>query len=153
MQHARRLLATMAALTAAGLSSASAPAAPPQALPSKKATLATFAGAWAGHTRGLKISRGGRAREFIDDGCCDQIIRLQYKLSRVQGTATRASARIRVTRVRVLDRSAFSTRSPAPHRGQTSRLTLRHGVITDHLFVGGVTYCDYAQQLKGTCGA
>jgi hypothetical protein len=37
---------------------------------SDKATLATFAGGWGGHGRGLSITKAGLGREGINSGCC-----------------------------------------------------------------------------------
>jgi hypothetical protein len=117
----------------------------------KKATLATFAGDWAGHTRGLTITRGGHARESIGSGCCDPVVDLALTLSHPRGNSHIASVAVRVTSVQVHDASAYSSSYPAPQVGQTGRLELRHGVITEP--VTGTNYCNVRTQAKGTCGA
>jgi len=56
---------------------------------------------------------------------------------RVTGTPGVADARIRVTSVRILDRSALFVYPP--HAGELGTLRLRHGVVTDS--ITGVVYC------------
>src|SRR4051812_22320631 len=56
------------------------------------ATLATFAGTWEGHTRGLKITRAGEGTESIYAGCCHFGIAIHFQLSRPQGTSHAATA-------------------------------------------------------------
>jgi hypothetical protein len=116
-----------------------------------KATLKTFAGTWVGHTRGLAITRKGRAKEAIGDGCCDPVITLRFRLSHVRGTTHRASARARVTAVHVHDRRDFPKGSPPPHKGEVRRIRLKHGVITERLTK--TTYCDMKAAKTGVCGA
>jgi hypothetical protein len=53
---------------------------------SDKATLATFAGHWQGHGRGVIIAKDGRASESIYTGCCHLAIAVQFQLSRPRGT-------------------------------------------------------------------
>jgi hypothetical protein len=145
-----RWLLTIAALAALMLAT-SAPAAPPRFHAARHATLRTFAGTWFGHTRSLVITRHGFARESIGDGCCDPVIDLKFRLSRVQGTTKDATARARVTAVRVRDHSAYSKKHPPPHVGEVRRIRLRHGVIHEH--ITGTTYCNRATGRKGVCGA
>jgi hypothetical protein len=114
---------------------------------SHKATRATFAGTWYGHTRSLKISRKGRARERIDDGCCRRAIALRFRLSHVRGTRAHASALARVTAVHVYEKGS----SPPPHVGERRRLRLRHGVIKEPFT--HTNYCNMKADLKGYCGA
>jgi hypothetical protein len=116
-----------------------------------KATLRTFAGTWYGHTRSLKITRKGRAKESIGDGCCHPVIDLRLRLSKPRGTRRRASVRARVTWVKVRDKSYFSKKHPAPHVGQRRRMRLRNGVIKERLT--GATYCNSKASDKGICGA
>jgi hypothetical protein len=116
-----------------------------------RATLATFAGQWSGHTRGLTILRSGTAHESIGSGCCDEVIRLDLKLSDPRGTSRRASARVRIVKVRILDAEAYSGSQKAPRVGQVGTLRLRDGVITEPFTK--TNYCNKAAGLKGDCGA
>jgi hypothetical protein len=116
-----------------------------------RATLATFAGGWNGHTRHLVITRSGHAREYIDDGCCHPVIDLMFRLSRPHGTLKIAAATATATAVWVRDRSAFTKAFPAPRVGEQRTLRLRNGVITETLT--GAKYCDDRAAAKGTCGA
>jgi hypothetical protein len=117
----------------------------------QKATRATFAGTWYGHTRGLTISRKGRAKESIDDGCCTHVIDLRFRLSHIRGTSSHASARARVTAVHVRDHRYFSKSNPPPHIGERRRLRLAHGVIKEPFTK--TNYCTLKADLKGYCGA
>ncbi len=121
---------------------------------SAKASLATFAGSWGGHTRSLTITRDGQAVESIGDGCCDPLIDLKFRLSAVSGTKENATARITVTGVTVRDPQAF-TNDPVPEVGQTGRLSLKNGVITQSLvgWLTGVTFCNGAAAARSVCGA
>lgn len=115
-------------------------------------TLMTFAGTWIGHTRMLKISRKGFAREHINAGCCDPVLDLWFRLSHVRGTTSRANATVRVTKVHVLDPSAYTPGYGPPHVGETGILSLnKHGVITEPLTQ--TTYCDATADTTGACGA
>jgi hypothetical protein len=117
----------------------------------RKATLATFAGLWIGHTRALTIKPDGRGRESIGDGCCDPIIDLDFRLSRPSGTTQNATATATVTAVKVHDRSVYTKTQPAPRIGETRTVRLKGGVITDELT--GADYCDARAENDGTCGA
>jgi len=116
-----------------------------------KATNATFAGMWIGHTRTLRIKPSGDASEWIDDGCCDHIVDLSFRLTQFDGTPTKAVARGTVTRVVVADPAGFDQNHPAPVVGETITLRLTGGVLIDLLT--NATYCDNAEGSKGTCGA
>jgi hypothetical protein len=116
-----------------------------------RATRATFAGTWYGHTRSLTISRKGRAKESIDDGCCTHVIDLRFRVSHIRGTASHASARARVTAVHVHDHSYYSKSNPPPHVGERRRLRLGNGVIKEPFTQ--TTYCSTKADLKGYCGA
>jgi hypothetical protein len=146
----RRAVAPAAAALAVAAAASIAHAAPPQPA-TEQATLATFAGDWAGHTRALTITRSGHAKESIGDGCCDPIVDLRLRLSRPRGDRHVASVAVRVTFVRIHDPSVYSRSYPAPHVGQRGRLKLRYGVITDS--VTGANYCNARAQTRGTCGA
>jgi hypothetical protein len=116
-----------------------------------RATLATFAGTWFGHTRSLKITRGGVARESIGSGCCDPVVDLRLKLSHPRGTNHVASVVVRVTSVVIHDPSAFSSSFAAPHVGQTGRFKLRNGVIAES--ITATNYCNQATKEPLNCGA
>jgi hypothetical protein len=111
-----------------------------------RASLATFAGGWGGHTRGLQIARDGRARESVDDGCCTRVYDLAFRILSVTGTVTRATATYRVT--------AYLRHSGGPRlrAGELGRLELRDGIVSNDLT--GVYYCsDPAWGATGACGA
>ena len=114
-----------------------------------RATLETFSGSWIGHTRSLIVSKSGRAKESIGDGCCDPIADLTFVVTSPRGDIRNARADIRVTSVRVHNPGAYS--GSAPHVGQRGTLVLRDGVM--HEPVGGATYCDWETGGKGVCGA
>lgn len=156
LRGARRLvpaitMATIAAIwvvpTASGRPSTTASA---SAAATRRATLATFAGYWGGHTRYLKITPGGSAKESIGDGCCHPLVDLRLELSHPRGTVHVASVAIRVTSVKVHDRNAYKGSYDPPFPGQVSRMRLRYGVLTDP--ITRATYCNEAQDRKGTCG-
>jgi hypothetical protein len=111
-----------------------------------RATLATFAGMWVGHTRQLFITRAGRAREHIDDGCCIPVMDVYFRLSRPRGTSRAATATATATAVRVLEKGVR-----APHVGEIGTLRLRTGVITESLT--GTTYCNGHPRPGWACGA
>lgn len=111
----------------------------------------TFVGTWSGHTRSLQISRTGVGRESIGAGCCDPVIDLRFRLSRAAGTRRHGTATIRLTYVRVRDPTAYSQKHPPPRVGETGRLVLRNGVITESLTQ--TTYCDARAARRGVCGA
>lgn len=142
------------AIAAASLSSV-AEAAPADAgagaTAASHATLRTFAGTWYGHTRSLKITSKGVATESVGSGCCNPVIDLAFRLSHPRGTSSNASATARVVAVDVHDDGAFTNSDPAPRVGQTKRLRLRDGVITEPFT--GTNYCNRRSGRKGTCGA
>src|SRR5215213_2885491 len=142
------IAATAASVSASGAASTDGSGA---AAAAHRATKRTFAGFWVGHTRFLKITRRGRAKERIDDGCCNPVIDLKLRLSHPRGTSRRASIRARVTEVHVRDHSYFSRKNPPPHVGQRGRLRLRHGVIRER--ITGTIYCGPRASRKGRCGA
>jgi hypothetical protein len=117
----------------------------------RRATLASFAGTWYGHTRLLKITRTGLATESVNSGCCDHAITFKMRLSHPRGTTSVGSVLARVVAVRVFNPADFSKAFPPPKVGQTRRMTLRHGVIVDPFL--RTTYCDMAADMKGYCGA
>src|SRR5437764_4937785 len=114
-----------------------------------KATLATFAGTWQGHGRGLTITRGGFAKESIYFGA-DFVLAMEFRLSRPRGTPRAATATATVTALRIGDRRVFTTANPAPHVGESRTIRLREGVITETL--SGANYCS-PRAKHWVCGA
>jgi hypothetical protein len=103
------------------------------------ATLASFAGTWQGHTRGLVISRAGVGRESIFSGCCTLGLGVRFQLSDPKGTASAATARATVTAVRIGRGTTFMKGDPRPRVGKTGTIRLKDGVITETLT--GIKYC------------
>ena len=123
-----------------------------------KATLATFTGTWQGHGRTLKIAPRGNAEERISLGLGHFVIALRFHLSRPRGTPHDAMATATVTAVRLGNTRAFTAAHPPPHVGESRRIRLRDGVITDTLT--GANYCSptarhwmSGQWLDAGCGA
>jgi hypothetical protein len=104
-----------------------------------KATAGPFAGHWWGHTRGLDITRDGRGREVVDDGCCYRVVTLRFRVLNASGTPTKAVATIKVTFARVDEKVFADLHRRVPRVGQIGTLRLRHGVVTDELTK--VTFC------------
>lgn len=91
-----------------------------------RASLATFAGSWGGHTRGMRITSGGVGLEVTDSGCCSRVYRMTFQILSVSGALTEAAAVYRVTSFKRYDRTV-----PRLHRGQIGKLVLRNGIVTD----------------------
>lgn len=108
----------------------------------QRATLATFAGTWYGHTRSLRITRTGLATESIGAGCCNHAITFTMRLSDPSGTTSVGSVLTRVVAVLEVNPADFNRASPTPEVGQTGQMTLRHGVIVDPFL--HADYCDMA---------
>src|SRR5438067_3242872 len=104
-----------------------------------KATLATFTGTWQVHGRTLKITQAGNAEEWISLGLGHFVIALRFQLSRPRGTARDALATTTVTAVRLGNTSAFTAAHPPPRVGESRKIRLRDGVITERLT--GAHYC------------
>ena len=104
-----------------------------------KAKLATFAGGWQAHARSLIITRTGDAQEWLSLGLNDFVVEMRFHLSRPKGTPHDATATATVTAVRIGDRRVFTAVHPAPHVGESFRIRLRNGVITEPLT--GAIYC------------
>ena len=117
----------------------------------RPATVATFAGYWAGHTRGLQITRTGSATEHVNDGCCHAVIDIRYVLSQPRGVTSDATVRIRVTAVRLYNRAIYWKTGPKPYVGQVARLRLKEHVITDP--VTDTIFCGPRARPIGRCGA
>jgi hypothetical protein len=92
------------------------------------ATLATFAGGWGGHTRGLSITSTGRGRESANDGCCRRVYQLTFQTLSVKGTLTRATAVYRVTSFKRYERGVRKL-----HVGELGKLVLKNGIVTNKL--------------------
>lgn len=112
-----------------------------------RATLATFAGEWGGHTRGLSITSAGQGREGADDGCCTRVYQLTFQILSVKGTLTRAIAVYRV--------AAFKRYEGGVRRlrvGDVGKLVLKNGIVTNTLT--GDFFCSGpAWGATGACGA
>lgn len=115
--------------------------------PAPTAGLATFAGAWGGHTRSLSITASGRGREAADDGCCTPEYRMSFRILSVSGTLTRATAVYRVVTYERLDRHLRAVRA-----GALGKLLLRNGVLSNTL-TGDYFCSDVAWGATGACGA
>jgi hypothetical protein len=115
--------------------------------PAPPASLATFVGAWGGHTRGLSIEPNGRGSEFVDDGCCTRSYQTTFQILSVSGTVTRAHAVYRV-----ISFTRHENEVKARHKGDVGILLLRNGIVTNTLT--GVYFCsDPAWGTTGACGA
>jgi hypothetical protein len=120
---------------------------PARKRPAPQASLATFAGYWGGHTRGLRITAGGRGLEYADSGCCFRVYRMTFQILSVSGTLTRATAVYRVTSFKRFDRHV-----PRLHLGRVGKLRLRNGIVTNTLTAD--YFCsDPAWGATGACGA
>lgn len=93
-----------------------------------RATLATFAGRWGGHTRGLSLTSTGRGRVSSDAGCCTHVYELTFKILSVTGTLTRATAVYRVATFR-----RYESRVRGLHVGDLGKLVLKNGIVTNAL--------------------
>jgi hypothetical protein len=111
------------------------------------ATLATFAGAWGGHTRGLSITASGRGRESANAGCCSRVYQLTFQILSVNGTLTRAAAVYRVASFKRFEGGARRL-----HVGDIGKLVLKNGIVTNTLtrdfFCSGPAW-----GATGVCGA
>jgi hypothetical protein len=115
--------------------------------PPLPASLATFAGGWGGHTRGLSVTSSGRGSESANDGCCRRVYELTLQILSVSGTLTRATAVYRVTSFRRYDSGVRRL-----HVGDVGKLLLRNGIVTNALtrdfFCSGPAW-----GATGACGA
>jgi hypothetical protein len=120
--------------------------APGSKRPTPRASLATFAGLWVGHTRRLGISSGGRGIEDADDGCCDPQYLLRFQILSVSGTLTRATALYRVTSFKRHHQHIARLRP-----GQIGRLLLKNGIVTNTLTQD--SFCSDPASGATGCGA
>lgn len=114
--------------------------------PAPAATLATFAGAWGGHTRGLSITASGRGDESADDGCCSREYRLTFRIVSVSGTLTRATALYRV-----LGFMRYEGVTGGIRVGELGKLVLKDGIVTNTLTDD--YFCSGPGWATGACGA
>jgi hypothetical protein len=119
-------------------------------VPPTTVSLSTFAGNWGGHDRGLVIGRTGVGFEQVNSGCCPPSFKMTFRIYRPRHTPRGAGATLRVTAV-YAPKGRYAVRRPLPHVGQTTTITLRHGVLVEPLT--GNNYCDGAAQSVGKCGA
>lgn len=111
------------------------------------ASLATFAGGWGGHGRGLTITPSGAGSEGTNDGCCTRVYALRFRILSVRGTVTNATATYRVTAFRRYNKEVARS-----HVGEVGRLVLRNGIVTNSLT--RVYFCsEPAWGATGACGA
>jgi hypothetical protein len=112
-----------------------------------QASLATFAGYWGGHTRGLRITSGGRGVEGANDGCCLRLYHMTFQILSVSGTLTRATAAYRVTSFK-----RYDPHEPRLRIGQVGKILLKNGIVTNTLT--GDYFCSTpAWGATGACGA
>jgi hypothetical protein len=119
-----------------------------------KATLDTFAGTWQAHGRTLKITRTGNSQEWVSLGLGHFLIALRFQLSQPTGTPHDATATATVRAIRIgEDGGAFTPGRPPPRVGESRRIRLRDGVITETLT--GAKYCGRAagDWFDAGCGA
>jgi hypothetical protein len=112
-----------------------------------RAGLATFAGRWGGHDRGLSVTSSGRGREFGNASCCERVYELGFEILSVRGTLTRATAVYRVTWFRRYESGVRKLRVR-----EVGKLLLRNGIVTDTLTRD--FFCSNpAWGATGACGA
>jgi hypothetical protein len=119
----------------------------PAASTTPKATLATFAGRWGGHTRRLSVTSTGRGSENADDGCCTRVYELTLQILSVTGSLTRATAVYRVESWRH-DESGLRRL----HAGEIGKILLKDGIVTNTL-TSDFFCSDPAWGATGACGA
>jgi hypothetical protein len=121
----------------------------PAAKQPPSATVATFAGGWGGHGRGLSISSSGRGREGASVGCCTPIYQMTFQILSVSGTLTRAAAVYRVTSFK-----HYEGGTRRLHVSEVGKLVLRDGIVTNTLT--GDFFCSgpaWGASVTGGCGA
>lgn len=125
----------------------------------RPATLATFAGGWSGHDRGMGINRWGRGYAQINSGADCPCFGVAFQLSHVEGTTETATAIETVVRLYgATHRHVYPIPSPLPRIGQRAVLRLRNGIV-DEVFTGddycrpGAKVTSGAGAVIGPCGA
>jgi len=117
--------------------------------PAPPATLATFAGNWGGHDRGLRIAANGVGHENALASCCVRVYAMTYRILRVHGTITHATADIRVTAYRTFLPGNRPVKKPA---GQFGKLVIDNGILTNKL-TDDYFCSNPAWGVGGACGA
>jgi hypothetical protein len=115
----------------------------------RPATLATFAGDWGGHDRGLGINRWGRGFAQINSGAGCPCFGVAFQLSHVEGTTENATATETV--VRLYGVKHRYPAPPLPRIGQHATLRLRDGIIQESFT--GDNYCGPKAKGIAPCGA
>jgi hypothetical protein len=115
-----------------------------------RATLATFAGVWSGHSRALSITRRGRGVEQVNSGCCCPCFKLVFQLTQPRGTQQIAAATATVIAIHAPG-GTYAVSRPLPHVGQRWRIQLRDGQLFESLT--GVNYCGPHAKGFAPCGA
>jgi hypothetical protein len=116
-------------------------------------TLATFAGGWSGHDRGMSINRWGRGYEQLNSGAGCPCFGMAFQLSDVRGTNSFAAATATVIRL-YGTKNGYPAPSPLPRIGQRGPIQLRSGIIIESLT--RIDYCGTLPRAKRTmapCGA
>jgi hypothetical protein len=113
----------------------------------RPATLATFAGGWSGHDRGMTINRWGRGFAQVNWGAGCPCFGVAFQLSHVEGTAENATA----TEIVVRLYGWRPTPPPLPRIGQHAMLRLRQGVIQESFT--RTDYCGPEAKGPTECGA
>lgn len=129
---------------------ASVPAAVDASALTRPATLATFAGSWGGHDRGLVINRGGRGFAQVNSGAGCPCFGVAFQLSHVEGTTANATAREIIVRLYGA-KHGYPAPSPLPRIRQRAVLRLHNGII-DEVFTGD-NYCGVGAKVTSGAGA
>jgi hypothetical protein len=122
------------------------------------ATLASFAGGWGGHDRGMSINRWGRGFAQINSGAGCPCFGVAFQLSSGEGTTENATATETVVRLYGAKHGYPATPPPLPRIGQRAILRLHNGII-DEVFTGddycgaGAKVASGAGAIIGPCGA
>jgi len=117
----------------------------------RPATLATFAGGWGGHDRGLTINRWGRGFAQVNSGAGCPCFGAAFQLSHVRGTTENASATETVVRLYGAKHGYPATPPPLPRIGQQAILRLRNGIVQESFT--GENYCGPRAKGIAPCGA
>jgi hypothetical protein len=117
----------------------------------RPATLATFAGNWGGHDRGLIINRWGRGFAQANNGAGCPCFGVAFQLSHVEGTTENATATETVVKLYGTKHGYPATPPPLPRIGQHATLRLRDGIIQDSFTRDN--YCGPRAKGIAPCGA
>jgi hypothetical protein len=117
----------------------------------RPATLATFAGGWYGHDRGLEINRWRRGYAQVESGATCPCFGVAFQLSHVAGTTENATATETVVKSYGVKHGYPATPPPLPRIGQHATLRLRDGIIQESFT--GYNYCGRKAKGIAPCGA